>query len=70
MDSPGLPFGLLLIAMVGIPVCLAVLIGTRAFHSMVPLVFRCRRCDRDFLRKAHRRFPTACPRCHARNWNA
>jgi len=70
MDSPGLPLDLLVLVLVVIPAGLAVLIGMRAFHGMTPLVFRCRRCEAAFLRKPHRRFPTSCPRCHARDWNA
>jgi len=70
MDSPGIPLGLLWLVVVVMPVCLAVLISMRAFYGMTPLVFRCRRCNREFFRKPHLRFPTACPRCHARDWNA
>jgi Zn finger protein HypA/HybF involved in hydrogenase expression len=69
MDSTGIPFHLLVLAVVAIPVCLAVLIGMRVFQGMTPLAFRCRRCDREFLRRPHRRFPTACPLCRARDWN-
>jgi hypothetical protein len=70
MDSPGIPLDLLVLVVIVIPVCIAVLIGTRAFQGMTPLVFRCLRCQREFLRKPYRSFPTACPRCHARDWNA
>ena len=53
-----------------LPVCIAVFLGVMAFRRMTPLVYRCRRCDRDFCRAAHRKFPTACPRCQARDWNS
>lgn len=69
MDSPGIPLALLVIMLVVVPVCLAVLLGTRVFQRTPPLVFRCRRCNREFLRKPHRRFPAACPLCRARDWN-
>jgi Zn finger protein HypA/HybF involved in hydrogenase expression len=69
MDSPGIPLDILVLMVVVIPVCLAVLISMRAFHGMTPLVFRCRQCGREFLRKPHHSFPTKCPLCHARNWN-
>ncbi len=69
MGSPGIPLDLLVLVVVVMPVAIAVLIGTRAFQGMTPLVFFCRRCNREFLRKPHRSFPAACPRCHARDWN-
>ena len=69
MDSDGIPLDLLVLSLVVIPMCLAVLLGTRAFQGMTPLVFRCRRCNRDFLRKPHRRFPDTCPLCRATDWN-
>jgi hypothetical protein len=70
MDGPGIPLDVLVLTIVVIPVCIAVLLGTRAFQGMTPLVFHCRRCNREFLRRPHRSFPTACPLCHARNWNS
>ena len=57
---------LLLVAM---PICLAVLFGLAAFRNEAPLLFHCLRCDHYFPRKAHVAFPTACPRCRARDWN-
>jgi hypothetical protein len=69
MDAPGLPLDLLVLVVVVIPTCLAVLLGMRAFRGMTPLAFHCRRCQQHFFRKPHRRFPTACPRCRARDWN-
>jgi hypothetical protein len=69
MDAAGIPFGLLILVVLVLPVCLAVLIGTRAFQGMEPLVFRCRRCNGEFLGRAYRRFPTVCPLCHAHDWN-
>jgi len=53
-----------------VPLGVTVFVGAIAFRWMTPLVFRCRRCDREFLRAAHRRFPAVCPRCGARDWNA
>ena len=53
-----------------VPVGVAGFLGAIAFRWMTPLVFRCRRCDREFLQAAHRRFPAVCPRCGAGNWNA
>jgi Zn finger protein HypA/HybF involved in hydrogenase expression len=64
-----MPFHVFLLAVVVIPVCIAVLLGTRAFQGMTPLVFRCRRCNGEFRRRPHRRFPVACPRCRSRHWN-
>ena len=52
------------------PVGVVLALGALAFRRLTPLVFHCRRCDRDFLRPPHRRFPTACPRCGAHDWNA
>jgi hypothetical protein len=69
MDGPGLPLDVLVLVIIVMPVGIAVLIGTRAFQGMTPLVFHCRRCNREFLRKPHRRFAKACPLCRARDWN-
>jgi len=70
MDSAGFPIDLLVLVVIVIPTCIAVLIGTRVFQGMTPLVFRCGRCHREFRRPPYRRFPTACPLCHARDWNS
>lgn len=70
MDSPGIPLDLLILVMIGIPACVAVFFGLFAFRNMTPLVFKCRRCDHEFTRKPWRDFPTSCPGCRARDWNA
>jgi len=69
MDAPGIPLDLLVLVMIVIPVGIAVLVGTRAFQSMAPLVFHCRRCNGEFFGKPYRSFPSACRRCGARDWN-
>jgi len=53
-----------------IPVGATLFLGALTFRRMAPLIFRCRRCDREFQRAAHRRFPAVCPRCGARDWSA
>lgn len=53
-----------------LPVGVMLFFGALTFRRMAPLIFRCRRCDRDFQQAAYRRFPAACPRCGARDWNA
>ncbi|HEX3762939.1 MAG TPA: hypothetical protein VHW23_29790 [Kofleriaceae bacterium] len=53
-----------------IPIGVAAFAGAMTFRRMTPLVFWCRRCDSEFQQAAHRRFPRACPRCRARDWNA
>lgn len=58
------------IALFAVPFVLAIAFGALAFRGMTRLVYRCRRCGRDFTRPSHHRFPTACTRCHARDWNA
>jgi hypothetical protein len=58
------------VALLLVPVSVAAFVGALAFRRMTPLVFRCRRCDHEFHRAAHRRFPAVCPRCGARDWNA
>ena len=58
------------VVLIGIPVGVSAFAGAMAFRRMTPLVFRCRRCDREFQQAPHRRFPRACPRCRARGWNA
>ncbi len=70
MDGPSIPLDILVLVIIVMPVCVVVLFGTFTFRRMTPLAFHCRRCDGDFTRKAHLRFPTICPRCHAADWNA
>lgn len=67
-DPTAVPW-LVKITIVVIPVAVVALVGTMAFRRITPLVYRCRRCERDFQRAAHRAFPAACPHCHARDWN-
>ena len=69
MDRPGIPLDILLLVILVMPVAVALFFGSRAFREMVPLAFHCRRCDRDFQRPAHRRFPRRCPHCHRRDWS-
>ena len=68
-DPVGTPWWVV-IAILLLPVCVVALVGALAFRRMTPLVFRCRRCDREFHQPPFRRFPAACPHCHARDWNA
>lgn len=68
-DAPGFSPFLLLLALVVVPAGLAVLLGLVAQRGETPLVFRCLRCGRRFLRKPHLRFPTACGLCRSRDWN-
>ncbi|HZJ67333.1 MAG TPA: hypothetical protein VFD36_27685 [Kofleriaceae bacterium] len=68
-DPTGTPW-LLVLAMIAIPIAVGAFLGAMTFRRMTPLVFRCRRCDREFHSPAHRSFPTACPRCRARDWNS
>jgi hypothetical protein len=70
MDGPGIPLHLLLIVLVVMPVCIAVALGWISSRGMTPLVFRCRRCEREFRRPPYRAFPTVCPLCGSRSWNA
>jgi len=70
MDSPGIPLDLLVLVIIVMPACVAVFFGMFAFRNMTPLVFRCRRCAREFTRKPWLRFPRSCSRCGARDWNA
>jgi hypothetical protein len=58
-----------LVVIVGLVGGVLALATRRAFHHVTPLVFHCRRCDREFLRKAYARFPSTCPHCHSRDWN-
>jgi Zn finger protein HypA/HybF involved in hydrogenase expression len=70
VDDPfGIPW-LVIVALALIPVAGSALFGIAAFRGMTPLVFRCRRCQRDFTQPAHRAFPTTCPHCRAQDWNA
>ncbi|MBA3397269.1 MAG: hypothetical protein H0T89_31875 [Deltaproteobacteria bacterium] len=70
MDSRGIPLDVLVLVIIVMPMFVAVFFGLFAFKNMTPLVFRCRRCARDFTRKPWRRFPMSCPLCRARDWNS
>lgn len=70
MRDPTATPWLVVVALLLLPVCVAVFVGAIAFRRMAPLVFWCRRCRRHFYRAAHRSFPEACPLCRARDWNA
>jgi hypothetical protein len=61
---------LVVVALALIPVVVSAFLGVMTFRRMTPLVFKCRRCNREFHRAAHRMFPAACPLCHARDWNS
>jgi len=61
---------LVVIALCLIPVIVSLFAGAMTFRRLTPLVFRCQRCDREFRRPAHRRFPDSCPLCHARDWSS
>ena len=69
MLEPGglLSLILLLIAM---PVVLAFVLGWIQARTLTPLVFWCRRCDREFRQPPQRAFPIACRHCRAHDWNA
>jgi Zn finger protein HypA/HybF involved in hydrogenase expression len=69
MGSAGGFATLIAVVVVALPVLVFALAARRAFHGIAPLVFRCRRCNGEFLRKPYRKFPAACPLCHAHNWN-
>lgn len=66
----GVPLFLWLLVIVVLPVAVAVFFGMFAFRTMEKLAFACQRCGEMFQRKAHHPFPSRCPRCHARDWNA
>lgn len=68
-DSFELPYGLLALMIIVVPLLLAAFFGLSAFRGLTPLVFRCRMCDEEFRRAPHLPFPEACPRCGSRDWN-
>lgn len=70
MSDPTATPAWVVIVLVLVPIAVAGFAGAIAFRRMTPLVFRCRRCEREFRRAAHRRFAAVCPRCGARDWNA
>jgi hypothetical protein len=68
--TTSLPTALVVVVTVVMPLSVALFFGLFAFKGIAPLVYRCRRCGRDFLRSPLRKFPTACRRCGAHDWNA
>ena len=70
LDARGIPLWLLIVMLIVVPCVIGVLFGSLTFKGMTPSVFHCSRCDRDFERKAWRRFPRTCSHCGARDWNA
>jgi hypothetical protein len=67
-DPFGIPW-LVIVVFAMIPIAVSALLGIAVFRGMTPLVFRCRRCDRDFTQPAHRPFPAVCALCRAPDWN-
>jgi Zn finger protein HypA/HybF involved in hydrogenase expression len=70
MSDPTATPAWVVIVLVLVPIGVAGFVGAIAFRRMTPLIFRCRWCEREFRRAAHRRFPAVCPGCGARDWNA
>jgi hypothetical protein len=68
-DPTALPW-LAVAALFVLPIAVAAFAGFVTFRKMTPLVYRCRRCRRDFRRAPYHRFPAACPHCSARDWAA
>jgi hypothetical protein len=68
-ESFEVPYGLLALMTIGVPLCIALLLGLFAFRRLTPFLFHCRRCDRPFHGAAHRGFPDRCPHCHSPTWN-
>jgi len=69
MEEPGIPYDILVLVIIVMPVTVTFLLTLFLHKSVENFAYHCRRCDADFRRKAHLPFPTACPRCHARDWN-
>jgi len=67
--GPWLPLWLLIVMLIVVPVCVGLFFGAFSFKGLTPNAFHCGRCDRDFQRKAWRRFPKTCKHCGARDWN-
>jgi hypothetical protein len=70
MSEPGLPFDVLFVMMIVVPVIIAVFFSLFAFKGMAPLVFRCLRCSGVFHRPPHHDFPARCPHCDAADWSS
>jgi len=69
MEEPGIPYDILVLVIIVMPVCVTVLLTLFLRKSVETFAYHCLRCNGDFRRKAHRPFPAACPHCHARDWN-
>jgi rubrerythrin len=70
VDDPFATPWLAVVALLAIPLVVSAFLGAMTFRRLTRLVYRCRRCDRDFQRAAHRAFPATCPLCDARDWNS
>ena len=68
MDPFGIPWKVVAV-MLAIPVAVSTFFGAMSFRRMTPLAFRCIRCGTEFRQQPYRRYPAACPRCHARDWS-
>jgi hypothetical protein len=68
-DAPGLPLSLLVLVLIVIPCSIGLFFGLFAWRGIPPLAFHCNRCNADFTQKAWRRFPRACAKCGAVDWN-
>ena len=69
MEEPGIPYDILVLVIIVMPLTVTFLLTLFTRKHVTLFAYHCRRCDADFRRKAHLRFPDACPRCHARDWN-
>ncbi len=66
----GTETGIVLLVLIGGPLVIAVFFGWVQYRTLTPLVFRCRRCAREFRQPPHHAFPRACPRCGSQTWNS
>lgn len=69
MDEPGIPWDIMSLVVVVMPVCLALFFGLFTWRRMTPLAFHCSRCGGQFQRRPWKRFPAKCPLCGSRDWN-
>ena len=69
MDAPGIPYDILVLVIIVMPVSVAILLGLFLRKDVELFEYHCLRCEQPFRRKAHLPFPAACPLCHARDWN-
>jgi hypothetical protein len=68
MDPFGIPWKVVVV-MLAIPVAVSIFFGAMSFRRITPLAFRCTRCGGEFRRPPHRRYPTTCAHCRARDWS-